>query len=190
VPAGVSLAHGFGRKAAEAVEQGALLRLVEAAQGLALRVHQRQLRRQLLEDGDRRRLIVDEHAALARGQNLAPQDDLIALRVDAILLEDGLRARGAFKHAGDSRLIRAVAHYLCRRLAPHQQGQGVHQNRLPCPGLAREQVQTGPKNGNGVVNNRIIFRAQFYKHPSQASGNSKRFRFNGKRVPLPSPSAA
>ena len=118
-PACISRGNGLGGKPAKAVEQDALLRLVEAADGLALRVNQRQLRRQLLEHGHRGRLVVHEDASFARGENLAAQDDLVAFRVDAVFFEDGLgRARG-LEDAGHHGLVRAVPNHFYGRLATH-----------------------------------------------------------------------
>ena len=64
----VGFGHGVGGDGAEAIEQNALLRLVEAGEGFGLRMDQSELRRELLEHGDGGGLVIDEHAAFAIGQ--------------------------------------------------------------------------------------------------------------------------
>jgi hypothetical protein len=65
----MGLGHGIRGDAAETVQKGALLRLVEARCGLVLRVDQSQFRGELAQNGDRGRLVIDEDAALARREN-------------------------------------------------------------------------------------------------------------------------
>ena len=78
-PAGMGLRRGLCRKPSKAVEQNALLRLIEASQRLGLGVDKRQLRRQLLEHGHGGRLVVHKNSSLARGKNLPAQNNLVPL---------------------------------------------------------------------------------------------------------------
>jgi len=161
--------HKIQRNPREAIQQNALLRLIEAAQRLALGVNQSQFRGQLLENSDSSGLIVDEDPPLAGAQNLAAQDDLGSLSVDAVLFQDGLRARRGLEDTGDDCLVRAVAHHLDRGLAAHQQGQRVHQNRLAGAGFTRKQVEPRSEDGDGVIDDSVVFSAQLDKHRGPCS---------------------
>ena len=79
LPSGMGLGDGVVRDAAEAIEQNALLRLIEAAGGFALRVDEGQLRGKLAQDGNGSGLVVDEDASLAVGEDFAAQDNLGAV---------------------------------------------------------------------------------------------------------------
>ncbi len=181
-PARIGLAHGLGRKAAKAIQQNPLLRLVEAAQCLALRVNQRQLRRQQLEHGHGCRLVVYKHAALARRENLPAQDNLVAFRVDAVLFQNALSPGRGLKDAGDNGLIGPVPHYFHGGLTPHQQSQRIHQNRLTRTRFAGQQVQPWAKYGNRVINDSVVFSAQFNEHFRELLGTDSITRDNPRRV--------
>jgi hypothetical protein len=174
-PAGVSLGDGLGRDAAEAVEEDALLRLIEAGAGVGLGVNQGQLRRKLAEDGNGGRLVIDEDAPLAGGEDFAAQNHFIAAGVEAVFFEDGLGAGGGLEDAGDDGLVRAVAHQIGRGFAAHQQGQRVHQNGFARAGFAREQVQGGTEGSDGVIDDGVVLSAQFDKHFSSLLKAEQRF---------------
>src|SRR5436309_513622 len=59
----------------KAVQQRQASRGVKGEQGLILGMDRRQLLRQLLQDANRRRLIVDKNSSLASGGNLAAEDN-------------------------------------------------------------------------------------------------------------------
>ncbi len=152
------------REAAEAVEENALLGLVEAAEALALGVDQGQLRGKLAEDGDGGRLVVDEDAALAGGENFAAEDDVVAGGVDAVFFEDGLGVGRGLEDAGDDGLVGAVADDLGGGFAAHEQGQRVDQDGFARAGFAGEQVEPGAEGGDGVIDDGVVFSAQFDEH--------------------------
>ena len=163
-PAGVGFGDGVGGEAAEAVEEGALLGLVEAGRALALRVDQGQLRGELPEDGDGGRLVVDEDAALAGGENFAAEDDFVAAGVDAVFFEDGFGVGRGLKDTGDDGLVGAVADNFGRGFAAHQQGQRIDEDGFARAGFAGEQVETRAEGGDGVIDDGVVFSAQFDEH--------------------------
>ncbi len=142
----------------------ALLALVEAVQGFGLGVDEGQFRRELLEDGDGGRLVVDEDSSLPGGKNFAAEDDLGAFDVDAVFFEDGFGAGRRFKDARDDGAVGAVADDLSRRLAAHEQCEGIDEDGFARAGFAREQVEPRPEDGDGVVDDGVVFCAQFYEH--------------------------
>ena len=91
-PARMGLGHRVRCKIAEAIEQDALLVLIEAGMGFSLGVHQGQFRRKLAKNSDGSGLIVDEDAPLAVGENFTAENNLGAFRVDAVVFEDGFSA--------------------------------------------------------------------------------------------------
>jgi hypothetical protein len=141
----VGLGDGLGRKAAEAVEQGALLGLVEAGTALALRVDQRQLRGKLAEDGDGGRLVVDEDAALAGGQNLAAQNDFAAVRVDAVFFEDRLGAGVDSKTQERTALSAPWRTSSAELLPPMRRANASTRMDLPAPVSPVSRFSPGPK---------------------------------------------
>ena len=48
--------------------------------------------------------------------------------------------------------------------AAHQQGQRIHQDGFARAGFAGEQVEARAEDGNGVINDGVVFRAQFDEH--------------------------
>ena len=163
-PAGVGLGDGVGGDAAEAVEEDALLGLVEAGEGFGLRVDQGQFRGELLENGDGGGLVVDEDAALAGGEDFAAQDDFGAFGVDAVFFEDGFGAGGGLEDAGDDGLVGAVANHVGGGLAAHQQRERIDEDGLARAGFAGEQVEAGAEDGDGVIDDGVVFGAQFDEH--------------------------
>ncbi len=160
----MGLGDGIGGDAGEAVEEDALLGLVEAGEGFSLRVDEGQFGCELAEHGDGGGLVVDEDAAFAGGEDFAAEDDLVALGVDAVFFEDGLGAGSGLKDAGDDGFVGAVANDFRRGLATHQQGQRVDKNRLARAGFAGEQVEARAEDGDGVIDDGVVFSAQFDEH--------------------------
>ena len=163
-PAGVGFGDGVGGDAAEAVEQDALLGLVEAGEGFSLGVDEGQLGGELLEDGDGGGLVVDEDAALAGGEDFAAEDDFVAFGVDAVFFEDGFGAGSGLEDAGDDGLFGAVADHFRRGFAAHQQGQRIYKDGFARAGFAGEQVEAGAEDGDGVIDDGVVFSAQFDEH--------------------------
>ncbi len=111
--------HPLRADAGTPVEQYALLRLVKAAHGLVLRVHQCQFGSQLAQHIHRRRLVVHIDASLAPGLDLAAQDNLRALGVDPITFQRVLRARRALKDTRHHGPFGSVAHHVGGGLIAH-----------------------------------------------------------------------
>ena len=130
---------------------------------------QGQLGRELAEDGDGGRLVVDEDAALAGGENFAAEDDLVAAGVDAVFFEDGFGVGGGLKDAGDDGLVGAVADDFGGGFAAHQQGQRIDEDGFARAGFAGEQVEAGAKDGDGVIDDGVVFGAQFDEHLQRTS---------------------
>ena len=166
MPVRIGCGDGLAGDARKAIEKDALLRLIKAGESLSLRVHQRQLGSKLPEHGNRGRLIVDEDAAFAGGKNFAPQNDLRAFRIDAVLFQDGFCARRGLVDASDNGLISAVADHIRGALAPHQKRQRIHENGFSRAGLAGKQIQAGAEYGDGVIDDRVVLGAQFDEHGS------------------------
>ena len=118
----------------------------------------------MLEHGNRGRLVVHKHAALAVGENLAAQNNLIALRVNAVFFEDRLGAMGGLKDAGHHGLVGSMAHHFGGGFAAHQERQRVHEDGFAGTGFTGEQVQSRPEDSNGVIDDCVVFRAKFDEH--------------------------
>ena len=163
-PLGKRRRHPLGGDAGAPVQQLPLLGLVKAAHGFALGVHQRQLRSELAQHIHRGRLIVHVDAALAPGLDLAAQDDLRAFGIDAVAFQRVFRARRALKDAGHHRPIRSMPHHIGGGLIAHQQSQRIHQDGLARTRLSGQQIETGTEDSNGVINDGVIFSAEFEQH--------------------------
>ena len=140
---------------------------IERQHRLVLRMNHRQVRRQLLEHRHRRRLVVDEDAALAAGRNLAAQDDLAFLGVDAVGFQhraDG--GRVGVEDRGDHRLVGAMADGVAGGFVAEQQRQRVDEDGFSGAGFAGQQVETGGELHGDVVNDRVVFDSQFQQHVS------------------------
>ena len=129
------------------------------------------MRGKLLEHGHRRRLVVYKHAPLASRRNLAPQNERSVVRlVQTIgfqnpgqrLLCSALR----LKHRGHHGTLGPGANHIARSLVAQQQRQCAHQDRLPRPGLARQQVEPLPELHHQVVDHRVVLEPHFNQHRS------------------------
>ena len=165
----VGCGDGVGGDAGEAVEEDALLGLVEAGVGFGLRVDEGELGGELLEDGDGGGLVVDEDTAFAGGEDLAAEDDVVAFGVDAVFFEDGFGAGGGLKNAGDDGFIGPVADNFDGGLATHEERKCIYQYGLTRAGFAGEEIEAGAERGNGVIDDGVIFSAQFDEHPGTFS---------------------
>jgi hypothetical protein len=141
----VGFGNGVGGEAGEAVEQDALLGLVEAGEGLGLRVDQGQLRRKLLEHGHGSGLVVDEDAALAGRQNLAAQNDLVAFGVDAVFFEDIFGAGVDSKTQATTALSAPWRTTSAEALPPISSASASTRIDLPAPVSPVSRLSPGPK---------------------------------------------
>ena len=119
----------------------------------------RSIARELLENGHGRRLVVDKHPSLARGQNFAAQDDLVSFGVNAVILKHSLSSWRGFENACDYSLVGSMAHDFRRGLSPHQECQRIYKNGLASARFAGQKVQPRAKNGDGMIDNSVIFGA-------------------------------
>ncbi len=147
--------------AGETVEQDALLAFVKAGERFSLRMNQSEFGGELFEHGYRGGLVVDEDAALAVGQNFAAQNNVGAFGVDAILFKDGLGAGRGLEDAGNDSLFGSVSNNVGRGFATHQQRQCIYKNRFARASFARKQIQARAEGGNGVIDDGVIFSAEF-----------------------------
>ena len=175
-PAGVGFGDGVSREAAEAVEKDALLGLVEAREGSRSGRGPGPVRGRAAEDGDGGGLVVDEDAALAGGEDFAAQDDVVARGVDAVVFEDGFGVGRGLEDAGDDGLVGAVADDFDGGFAAHQQGQRIDEDGFAGAGFAGEQIETGAEEGDGVIDDGVVFSAQFDEHfvRSRKNKNNRR----------------
>ena len=143
-----------------------MLRLVERSQRLALRMNQRQFRRQQPKNPNRGCLVVDEDAALAVRRNLPPQQDAIAVSIgiQSILRKHGQRSGRRLEDAAYNGLIGSMPHPIGRSLAPEQQGKCVNQNRLARACFSCQQIQPAAKRRLRAIDHRIVFRPQLQQH--------------------------
>ncbi len=123
-----------------------------------------ELGRELLENLHGGGLIVDEDAALAGREHLAAKNDLGAFGIDAVGFENGLGAGSGLKDARDDGFFGAVSDYFRRRFAAHQQREGVDKNGFARAGFSGEEVEPGAERGNSVIDDGVVFSAQFDEH--------------------------
>ena len=57
-----------------------------------------------------------------------------------------------------------MADHLGGGFAAHQQGQGIDEDGFSRAGFAGEQVQAGAEGGDGVIDDGVVFSAQFDEH--------------------------
>jgi hypothetical protein len=127
-------------------------------------VDEGELGRELLEDLDGGGLVVDEDAALAGGEDFAAEDDLGAFGVDAVGFEDGFGAGRGFEDAGDDGLVGAVADDSPEAFAAHEEGERVDEDGFACAGFAGEEIEAGAEGGDGVIDDGVVFSAEFDEH--------------------------
>src|SRR5207247_4337769 len=125
---------------------------------LAVEIHQQ--RAQLGEHAHRGWAAVHPGPRTAFRADLALQDEAPVLRLHAKVG----RGRYPFKRCLDHGLVRPRAYDVRRRALAEQQGEGVHQHRLPRPGLAGEAVETGGKGERDVGDDGEIADAQLRQH--------------------------
>ena len=87
-----------------------------------------------------------------------------AFGVDAVFFENGFGAGRGLEDAGDDGLVGAVADHVGRGFAAHQQGQRVDEDGFARAGFAGEQVEAGTERGDGVIDDGVVFSAQFDEH--------------------------
>ena len=69
-----------------------------------------------------------------------------------------------FKNARYYGLVGAVADHLDRGFAAHQQSQCIDEDGFARAGFAGEQVEPRAERGDGVIDDGVVFSAQFDEH--------------------------
>ena len=119
------------------------------------------MRRQLLEDGDRGGLIVDEDAGLAGREDLAAKNDLVGVGVEAVGFEGGGEGfRIGVEESSDDGAVAAVANDVGRRFFAEEQGEGVDEDGLASAGFAGQEVKAGAALHDHVVDDGVVFDAK------------------------------
>ena len=149
----------------EGIEHGELRGGFEEQLLIVLAVDIAQMRRQILQQRDRRRPVVDVDAALAVRQDLALEQQFGVRRYRSRPARAPSRRFGAdLENAGNARPLLAGADHVARRAAAEQQPERIHHDRLAASGFAGEQVQTGMKPHAQTVDHGVIFDHQFVQH--------------------------
>ncbi len=155
-------------QARERIQQGEPRRPIKGSQRLILRVHGREVWSQLLQHRHGRGLVINEDAAFAASRNFAPQDDRFILRIEAIVFEDSRNrlGRAAFnlEHGGDDGALCSSANDIGRSLIAEQQRQCIDEDGLAGTRFARKQIQPRRELYCQVVDDRVVFKAQFEEH--------------------------
>jgi len=169
VPRGVGRGRRLNPAAGKCIEQCETRGSVERQYRFILGVDCGEMGSKLAEDGDGGGLIVDEDAALAGGGNLAANDQRAVFGfIQTVVLQNFIdcvfRNSCALKYRGDDRAVRAGADYLARRFIAQEQSQSIDQNGFASAGFTGEHVEAGGKLHRCVVNDGVVFQAQFDKH--------------------------
>ena len=125
---------------------------------------ERKLGRELLEDLDGGGLVIDEDAALAGREDFAAKNDFGAFGVDAVGFEDGFGAGGGLEDAGERGFLSAVADEFSRTFAAEEEGERVDEDGFAGAGFAGEEIEAGPEGGDGVIDDGVVFSAEFDEH--------------------------
>ena len=88
----------------------------------------------------------------------------LAFGVDAVFFEDGFGAGRGLEDAGDDGLVGAVADHVGGGFAAHEQGERVDEDGFAGAGFAGEQIEAGAERGDGVIDDGVVFSAQFDEH--------------------------
>jgi len=109
--------------------------------GLVLSVDHGQVRRDLLQHRDRRRLVVDDTRPLPPAAISPPHDQGCILDIQPIAFQDFSMAPSAAPSlsntGGNHRTARARAELLGGSFISEQQSESINQDGLPRPGLRR-----------------------------------------------------
>ena len=97
------------------------------------------MRRELPQNSDRSRLIIDENPALATRGDFPAKNNCFFFRINPVGRKDpfdDLTCPGIkFKHGGNNRAISTASDYITRCFIAKQQSQSVDEDRLACAGF-------------------------------------------------------
>ncbi len=143
--------EGLAFRAAAPVDQAALQLGLDEPQLVALAMDAQQERREVGEQPQGRRLVIDEHPVAPAARDLAADEHLGALRLQPGLFEDAEPERaGGLEHAAHRERLGAAADHLGTGPGAGQEGKGVDDDRFAGAGLAGQDVQTGPERDRGL----------------------------------------
>src|SRR5208337_4524164 len=115
----------------------------------------------------------DEHAPLAAGSYLSPQDDLLVISVNAVFFQHCIeRFRVDLEHRRHRRLLGAVSHRIRRGFVAQQQRQRIYEYGFSGAGFAGQEIETGGELHGDVVNDRVVFNPQFQQHSAFSTPGS------------------
>jgi hypothetical protein len=115
-------------------------RWIEETLGVVLAVHRGHERGDRLQDGERNERAIDGRLSLARGVNLAADDDLVALRGQAVFLQEFLE-RGAVGQRLDDGALFARPDEVGRGPLAQDEPECVYQDGLAGAGFPRQERQ-------------------------------------------------
>ena len=116
-------------------------------------------------------MVVHENIPLAVGCNVTAQYDLRPCSVDSVIFQHLCNCRVvAFVHGCHGGFIRAVAHNIAGGFLAQQQRQCVNQDGLARAGFAGQQVQSRSKVNHHVIDDGVVFNAQFPEHSAPFLG--------------------
>jgi hypothetical protein len=166
--AGMPFAHLGGeiRGARPGIQQRALLARVQERLVLVLAVQVHQVRTELTQERHCRRRAIHPDAAAATGRNFTPQDEMSVLRVDAVVGQNRLDSRQALhiEYALHLRPGRARSHRVGRRPLAEKQRERAHDDGLPRPRLAGEDMESLAQLEGQPIDDGVIADAKFGKH--------------------------
>ena len=150
--------------AAEAIEPLALELRVGEPELVALAVDPQQPRGELLQHPQRHGLVLDEDPIAPLAGDLAPDDELVAFRLDS-RFEEARPQRGiALEDPRNRGSLGPFTNQVARRARAGEQGQRIDDQRLAGAGLPGEHVQAGTELDLASRQNRQISHAQSAQH--------------------------
>ena len=131
---------------------------------IVLAVNVAEMRRELLQQRDRRRTIVDVNAALAVRLNLAVQQQFAVFAVETRLLQNLPAPRADFENARNARPLLARTNHVRGSAPAQQKAQRIHDNRFTAAGFAGEEIQARMESHAQPIHYGIIFNREFVQH--------------------------
>ena len=164
-PAGVGLGDGVSGDAGEAIEEDALLGLDRSWRGVSDCAWTR------ASSGASCLRTATVAGWLLTKTRPLPVERISRRRMISVpsasmpfCFEDGFGAGSGLEDAGDDGFVGAVADDVGRGFAAHEEGERVDEDGFACAGFAGEEVEAGTERGDGVIDDGVVFSAQFDEH--------------------------
>ena len=142
--------------------------LAEQALVLVLAMEVQEQLAQALQIRQRDARLVHARAAPALCRHLAPDDQRLAVELEAPLLEQGRGAAPALAREAELRLdhagLRALAHDVGIGATADDEGQGLHRERLARPGLAGDRGEPAAELHLGALDEGQVADGQAFEH--------------------------